>query len=186
MYIAQYQNVIRIKIGTACLAQKGEPRSTVCTYSGNMINDVDHNISRVPYFSTVCVYNESYSYATSLFTVALALRLNPLTCQTWGVNWNEQQHWNGSNQMAQIKLGPRLHDRPAWAGLCHCIYLCTYNFTHPRVMVPIALPELHLSSRIKSINENFVPWLVNIVLKWAFNASKSGSRASVSLRSRRK
>ena len=61
MYIAQYQNVIRIKIGAACLAQKGEPRSTVCTYSRNIINDVDHNISRVPYFSTVCVYNESHS-----------------------------------------------------------------------------------------------------------------------------
>ena len=35
------------------------------------MNDDDHDISRVPYFSTVCVYNESYSYATPLFTVAL-------------------------------------------------------------------------------------------------------------------
>ena len=95
MYIAQYQNVIRIKIGAACLAQKGEPRSTVCTYSRNIINDDDHDISRVHYFSTVCVYNESYSYASSLFTVALPLRWNPLTCQTCGVNWNEQQTETG-------------------------------------------------------------------------------------------
>ena len=123
------------------LAQKGEPRSIVCTYSRNIMNDDDHDIPRVHYFSTVCVNNESYSYVTSLFTVALALGWNPLT--TWGVNWNEQQHSNGSNQMAQIKLGPRLHGRPAQAGLWHCVYLCTYNFTHSRVMVPIALPELH-------------------------------------------
>ena len=63
--------MIKIKIGAACLAQKGDPCGAACTYSKNMINDDDHDISRVHNFNTECVCNESHSYITPLFTVAL-------------------------------------------------------------------------------------------------------------------
>ena len=171
--LKRYQNQNRCSMPRP----KGRPkRCRIYIFEKNMINDDDHDISRVHNFNTECVFNESHSYVTPLLTVALP------------VGWPDWQIPSCARHEVSVEMNSSIENesnqsetQTAWSpnislSLTRC-YLHAYDFTHLRVMVSIVLPDLH-KSPIKSIN---VSQLVNIVLKWAWNAGKSASRVSVSL-----
>ena len=75
-----------------------------------MINDDDHDISRVHNFNTECVCNESHSYVTPLFTVAL-----PVAWPDWQIP-SRARHEVSIEMNSNIENGSnQIETQTAWS-----------------------------------------------------------------------
>ena len=105
-----------------------------------MMNDDDHDLSRVHSFNTECVCNESHNYVTPLFTVTLPVgwpnwQIPSRASQEGSIEMNSNIE-NGSNQIeTQTAWSPNISLSLPWC------YLYEYDFTH--LIVSIVLPDLH-------------------------------------------